>query len=81
MNTNSRETETLTVLKRALDHAEEFLTGLENRPVLATDDLEELRAQIAIPLAEEGLPPEQVIDELVAAVDGGLLGSTMITNF
>ena len=58
-------------LRQALHHLE----GLDARPVEAAASIEELRSRLAIPLNVEGLPPEQVVSDLTAAVEGGLLGS------
>lgn len=53
----------------------DFLAGLDDRPVAATADLATLRARLDKELADRGLPAEQVVRELAADVDGGLLGS------
>ena len=65
----------LRVLSLAQDHAFSFLKNLDRAPVGATVDLHTLRERLNKPLADSGLPPEQVITELVADVEGGLLGS------
>ncbi|MCU1266129.1 MAG: aspartate aminotransferase family protein [Acidobacteria bacterium] len=66
-------------LRQALDcahqHALLHLDSLDQTSVAATADLETLRAQIYKPLAQQRLAPEQVIEELVRDVGGGLLGS------
>ncbi len=62
-------------LKRALHHAEAYLAGLEGRSVATTASLEELRARLGGELGRQGLDSVQVIDELVAATEGGILGS------
>ena len=62
-------------LQRALAHALAHLDALDQAPVGATSTLAELRARLAKPLADEGLPAEQVIDELVTDSAGGILGS------
>ena len=64
------------VLETTLQHALTYLAGLEHNPVCATATLGELRGRLSISLADEGVEPRQVIDELVAGVEGGLLGST-----
>jgi hypothetical protein len=66
----------LNVLSLAQDHAFSFLNKLDRAPVGATVDLDTLRDRLNKPLADSGLPPEQVITELVADVEGGLLGSS-----
>jgi glutamate/tyrosine decarboxylase-like PLP-dependent enzyme len=55
--------------------AQEFLDGLGRRPVRATATVSELRAQLARPLADEGLPPEVVVSELARAAEPGLVAS------
>jgi glutamate/tyrosine decarboxylase-like PLP-dependent enzyme len=64
-----------TVLERALRHALAHLEGLERSPVGATVNLAGLRARLARPLADEGMDAARVVDELVADVAGGVLGS------
>ncbi|HXD33642.1 MAG TPA: pyridoxal-dependent decarboxylase [Pyrinomonadaceae bacterium] len=56
---------------RAVSHLEH----LDATSVAATADLQTLRSRIGKPLGREGLPPDQVIAELVDDVAGGLLGS------
>ena len=51
------------------------LDALDHAPVNATLDIAALRDQLAKPLEDDGLSPEQVIAELIRDVDGGLLGS------
>lgn len=51
------------------------LEHLDEMPVAATADLQTLRSRITKPLGREGLPPDQVVAELVDDVAGGLLGS------
>jgi glutamate/tyrosine decarboxylase-like PLP-dependent enzyme len=62
-------------LERAAEHAFAFLEGLDAGSVATTASLEELRGRLARPLTDRGVPATQVIDELVADVDGGILGS------
>ncbi len=62
-------------LEVAIENAFAYLENLDRSPVAATADLHTLRSQLAKPLANEGLPPEQVVAELVRDVEGGLLGS------
>ena len=62
-------------LNRALAHTEAWLAGADKRSVAATATTQELRARIAIPLESHGVAPARVIDELVAATAGGMLGS------
>lgn len=62
-------------LEASVQSALMHLGSLEQRRVGPTVDLDTLRAKIAKPLANEGLPAEQVIQELVRDVEGGLMAS------
>ena len=62
-------------LDRAAHHASVWLEGLETRAVNATTSLDELRARLRVPLTQKGVDPVQVVDDLAAATEGGLLGS------
>lgn len=64
------------MLDRAAAHALAFLNELETTPASATATLGELRARLGRPLEDDGRDAARVIDDLVAGVDGGLLGST-----
>lgn len=64
-----------TILNRAYEHAVAYLEGLDNRSVAATTSLAALRARLNVPLAATGTPAQTVIDDLVAATEGGHLGS------
>ena len=63
------------VLERALTHASAYLETLAQAPVAAPATLAELRRRLARPLIDNGVDAVQVIDELVADVAGGVLGS------
>ncbi len=63
-------------LTAALDASLDFLGSLEQRPVGATVDAGTLRARLDGALPTEGTDAAQVVRELVAAVEGGLLAST-----
>jgi glutamate/tyrosine decarboxylase-like PLP-dependent enzyme len=56
-------------------HAQVYLAGLGAAPVAAPVDLETLRGRLGKPLAEHGMAPDAVIDELVRDASAGLLGS------
>jgi glutamate/tyrosine decarboxylase-like PLP-dependent enzyme len=56
---------------RAISHLE----NLDQTSVAATADVETLRSRIAKPLPLEGVSADEVVEELVRDVDGGLLGS------
>ena len=62
-------------LDRAIAHAMTFLNELHSSPVSATATLDQLRTRLGRPLADDGCDAGRVIDDLVADVDGGLLGS------
>ena len=64
------------VLEHALRHALAHLENLEHTSVSSTATLAELRMRLARPLTNDGVNATQVIDELVADVSGGVLGST-----
>jgi glutamate/tyrosine decarboxylase-like PLP-dependent enzyme len=69
------ETSVRDALNRAADHAFAWLDGLETRSVATTATLEEMRGRLGRPLTDHGVSPVQVIDDLVADVEGGILGS------
>ncbi|HKN68229.1 MAG TPA: aminotransferase class V-fold PLP-dependent enzyme [Gemmatimonadaceae bacterium] len=58
-----------------MNHALAYLDQLDTAPVSATATLEQLRGRLGRPLTDDGVDAAQVIDELVADVDGGLIGS------
>ena len=64
------------LLDRTTDHAVNFLQSLESRPVSPSATTAELRAALGKALPESGMAPEQVVDELVRDVAGGLLASS-----
>src|SRR4051812_31554193 len=63
------------MLERALRHAEAYLASLPGRPVGLPVDPEALRAALGVELTDEGLAPEVVLDDLVAAADPGIVAS------
>jgi glutamate/tyrosine decarboxylase-like PLP-dependent enzyme len=63
------------MLERTLRHAEAFLASLPDRPVGPGVDHDALRAALGHELTEEGVPAEQVIDELVEGADPGIVAS------
>jgi glutamate/tyrosine decarboxylase-like PLP-dependent enzyme len=69
------ETPERAALNRAAEHAFAWLDGLDARSVATTASLDEMRARLGRPLAVRGVPATQVIDDLVADVEGGILGS------
>lgn len=62
-------------LARAFEHAAGWLDGLDTRTVAATTPLGTLRARLGGALPAAGTDAAQVIDDLVAMTEGGLLGS------
>ena len=62
-------------LEQAFRHALAHLNGLDDRPVNATRTVEDLRARLVRALPQTGAAAEQVVEELVAATEGGHLGS------
>ncbi|MFP6581177.1 MAG: aminotransferase class V-fold PLP-dependent enzyme [Candidatus Hydrogenedentota bacterium] len=63
------------LLETTLRHALTYLESLDTASVAHTATLEELRAKIHRPLTDEALDAEQVINDLVHDVEGGILGS------
>src|SRR5919204_5083239 len=63
------------LLELTTRHAADFLERIDARTVAPTASIPGLRQALGGPLPEVGLPPERVIDELVAAVEPGLLAS------
>lgn len=64
-----------TVLEHTLEYTFEYLDNLERTSVSAPATLAEIRKRLARPLADDGMDATQVIDELVADVKGGIIGS------
>ena len=64
------------VLEQSLKHATDFLSNLDEMAISADIPHQVLRDKLSYPLVEEGLSPEQVIDELAENVKDGILGST-----
>ena len=62
-------------LDAAFNLAISHLENLDQTSVAATSDLDALRTRLAKPLGRDGIPPDQVVEELNADVTGGLLGS------
>ncbi|MCU1222706.1 MAG: aspartate aminotransferase family protein [Edaphobacter sp.] len=60
------------LLQSTLTHALTYLSPANETSVAATASLQSLRQRLDLPLADDGLPAPQVIDDLVAAVAGGL---------
>ncbi|HET8798898.1 MAG TPA: aminotransferase class V-fold PLP-dependent enzyme, partial [Thermoanaerobaculia bacterium] len=63
------------LLRRAHDHAAEFLRALDERPVAARAARQELLAALAVPLSDGGEPAEAVVDALAGQAARGTLAS------
>ena len=61
------------VLAQVAEYAEGYLAGLDDRPVRAEADVEELRDRFAQPMPDRPTPPERVIEELSQAADAGMV--------
>jgi glutamate/tyrosine decarboxylase-like PLP-dependent enzyme len=62
-------------LQTAVRHALAHIENLDALPVAATASLETLRTRLARPLADDGAPPGQVIEDLVRDSAGGIVAS------
>ncbi len=60
-------------MRRAVQEAEAFLSGLDQRPVRAETGVEEVAAALGGPLPEHGTEPERVIEELIAGAGPGVV--------
>jgi glutamate/tyrosine decarboxylase-like PLP-dependent enzyme len=63
-----------TTLAAAADRALAYLNRLDQMPVAAPVDLGELRERLDKPLADSGVAPEIVIEDLAKDVEGAILG-------
>ncbi|MGZ4304928.1 MAG: pyridoxal-dependent decarboxylase, partial [Solirubrobacteraceae bacterium] len=63
------------LLRRTAEIAAEYLASLPERPVRAGASLDELRSALRVALEDRSRPALQVIEELVAAADPGLVGT------
>jgi hypothetical protein len=64
------------VLTETLKHSLTYINNLDDLPVHATKDLEELRNSLGKQLNTNGINSTDVISELVRDVEGGLLSSS-----
>jgi glutamate/tyrosine decarboxylase-like PLP-dependent enzyme len=62
-------------LAAALHHAVDHLTPTSSSSVAATADLATLRARLSLPLNESGQDATKIIEDLVKAVEGGIIDS------
>ena len=65
--------DTRDLLRRTADLAADFLDTLDSRPVFPSATPEELRAALGGPLPDESVDAEQVIEELVATAEPGVV--------
>ena len=63
------------LFRSAADQAAEYRATLAERPVRAAKSAAEVRADFQRPLAQAGRAADEVIEELVALADGGLVAS------
>src|SRR6478672_2925598 len=68
-------TDTRALLSRTAELAADFLNSLEERPVYPQVSPAELRAALRVPLQDEPLEPERVVEQLAAAVEPGLVAT------
>ena len=66
-------TDVRALLRRTADLAADFLDSLDERPVFPQVSVDGLRSRLRVPLTDEPLRPEQVVEELAAAADPGLV--------
>ena len=63
------------LLRLTAGHAARFLDSLAERSVAATATIEELREALGGPLSDEGVDDAEVVAELVAGAEPGVVGS------
>jgi glutamate/tyrosine decarboxylase-like PLP-dependent enzyme len=68
-------------LRAAAEHAETFLSTLDERPVAARVDATAVRSSLGGPLPEFGEDPASVIDALAAGADPGLVAGAGPRHF
>ena len=61
------------ILERVLEEATGFLDGLPDRQVAARADVDGVAAALRRPLPEEGAEPLEVIEELIAGAEPGVV--------
>lgn len=65
----------LKALQKAFEHSSAYLEGLNGSPVSASAELDVLRQRLSKPLSNCGMAADEVIEELIADVNGGLHAS------
>jgi glutamate/tyrosine decarboxylase-like PLP-dependent enzyme len=68
-------------LRAAAQHAEAFLTTLDDRPVAARADASSIRGVLGGPLPDQGEDPAAVIDALVTGAEPGLVATAGPRHF
>src|SRR5262245_59407388 len=68
-------TDVRALLQQTADLAADYLDSLEERPVFPQVSVDELRAGLRVPLQDEPLEPAQVVEEMAAAADPGLVAT------
>jgi glutamate/tyrosine decarboxylase-like PLP-dependent enzyme len=63
------------ILQRVLDETTGFLSGLDERPVAARTDVDQVAEALGGPLAQQGTDPLEVVEELIAGAEPGLLAT------
>jgi glutamate/tyrosine decarboxylase-like PLP-dependent enzyme len=66
-------TDTRALLRRTAELAADFLESLDDRPVFPHTSVDELRASLGGPLPAGPTDPEEVVEQLAAAADAGLV--------
>ena len=66
-------TDVRALLQRTADLAADFLDSLDERPVFPQVSVDELRSMLRVPLPDEPMDPRQVVEELAAAAEPGLV--------
>jgi glutamate/tyrosine decarboxylase-like PLP-dependent enzyme len=69
------EPDSRAALELALRSALDYLSSLDERPIGATASIDDLRRRLHKPLRDSGLAAEDVVEQLVNDVAGGLHGS------
>ena len=63
------------LLRLTSDYAAQYLGSLDERPVVAPASIDELRAALGGPLPQSATDPGQVLAELIAAAEPGVVGT------
>jgi glutamate/tyrosine decarboxylase-like PLP-dependent enzyme len=66
-------TDVRALLQRTAELAADFLDSIDDRPVFPQVSVDDLRAALRVPLQDDPLDPERVVEELAAAAEPGLV--------